>query len=177
MGYKARMNLQITQIQVPQGFIDLGRGDPGLDLLPLDLLQRAAQDRLGRNENLFLQYGTEQGDGYFRRALSEYLSKKSGFPVDPETLLVTSGISGSLDLLCTLFTKPGDVILAEEPSYFLALKIFADHGLRVVPIQTDQSGLVIEDVERALKEHRPKFIYVIPTFQNPGGHTLSVERR
>ncbi|MDO8752723.1 MAG: PLP-dependent aminotransferase family protein, partial [Anaerolineales bacterium] len=65
----------------------------------------------------------------------------------------------------------------EEPSYFLALKIFADHGLRVASIRTDEAGLVIEDLILALKESRPKFLYIIPTFQNPGGHTLSQERR
>ena len=171
------MTFQTTQIQVPEGFIDLGRGDPGMDLLPLDLLRAAAQDRLSQKDNAFLQYGFEPGDGYFRETLSKFLSKSYGFPVDLETLFVTSGISATLDLLCTLFTKPGDAIFAEEPSYFLALKIFADHGLRVVPIQTDQGGLVVDDLKRALKKDRPKFIYVIPTFQNPGGHTLGRERR
>jgi 2-aminoadipate transaminase len=177
MDYKTRMTFQTTQIQVPETFIDLGRGDPGLDLLPLDLLHAAAQDRLSQGENAFLQYGFEQGDGYFRQTLSRFLSAKYDFEVDMDTLLVTAGISGTLDLLCTLFTQPGDVIFAEEPSYFLALKIFADHGLRVVPIQTDQDGLVIDDLQQSLKEHRPKFIYVIPTFQNPAGQTLSQERR
>jgi DNA-binding transcriptional MocR family regulator len=171
------MTFQTTQIQVPENFIDLGRGDPGLDLLPLHLLHNAARDRLSQKENAFLQYGFEQGDGYFRQTLSKFLSENQGFPVDMNTLFVTSGISGMLDLLCTLFTKPGDVILAEEPSYFLALKIFADHGLRVIPIQTDADGLVIEDLQQALKENRPRFVYVIPTFQNPAGQTLSQERR
>src|SRR5258706_7439248 len=136
------MTLQTAQIQVPDGFIDLGRGDPGLNLLPLDLLRTAANDRLGQEDNTFLQYGFEQGDGYFRAALSNFLSKSYGFPVYIESLFVTSGISAGLDLLCALFTKPGDVIFAEEPSYFLALKIFADHGLRVVSIPTDESGLL-----------------------------------
>src|SRR5690606_35481971 len=58
-----------------------------------------------------------------------------------------------------------------------SLKIFADHGLRVASIQTDESGLVIDDLIHALSESTPKFVYVIPTFQNPSGHTLSPERR
>jgi len=171
------MTFQTTQIQVPEGFIDLGRGDPAMDLLPLDLLRTAAQDRLIQTDPAFLQYGFEQGDGYFRRALADFLSQSHGFPVDLDTLFVTSGISASLDLICTLFTQPGDIVFAEEPSYFLALKIFADHGLRVISIRTDEAGLVIEDLEQALRDYRPKFIYVIPTFQNPGGHTLSQQRR
>jgi DNA-binding transcriptional MocR family regulator len=65
----------------------------------------------------------------------------------------------------------------EEPSYFLALSIFADHGLQVVSIPADDSGLVIEALENALTRHRPRFLYVIPAFQNPSGHTLSQARR
>src|SRR5688572_6596835 len=91
MDYKIRMTFQTTQIQVPEGFIDLGRGDPGMNLLPLDLLRIAAQDRLTQTDPAFLQYGFEQGDGYFRRALADFLSKSHGLPVDLETLFVTSG--------------------------------------------------------------------------------------
>lgn len=177
MGYKTMMKLQTAQIQVPDGFIDLGRGDPGLDLLPLGLLQQGATERLSQNDTAFLQYGTEQGDEYFRSAFASFLSDKYAFPVDLKTLFVTSGISSGLDLICTLLTKPGDVIFVEEPSYFLALKIFADHGLQVVSIRTDESGLVIDDLIDALKTSTPKFVYVIPTFQNPAGRTLTQERR
>ncbi|NJN80207.1 MAG: PLP-dependent aminotransferase family protein [Anaerolineales bacterium] len=171
------MKLQTAQIQVPDGFIDLGRGDPGFDLLPLDMLHSAAQNRLSQNDNEFLQYGVEQGDGYFRESFAKFLSKKYNFTVDIESLFITSGISGGLDLICTLLTKPGDTIFVEEPSYFLALKIFADHGLKVASIRTDEAGLVVDDLIQALKESKPKFVYVIPTFQNPGGRTLSQERR
>lgn len=171
------MKLQTVQIQVPENFIDLGRGDPGLNLLPLDMLQSAAQNRLSQNDKEFLQYGTEKGDGYFRVAFANFLSKKYNFAVDIESLFITSGISGGLDLICTLLTKPGDTIFVEEPSYFLALKIFADHGLKVASIRTDEHGLVVDDLVQALKHSTPKFVYVIPTFQNPGGRTLTQERR
>jgi 2-aminoadipate transaminase len=171
------MSLQIIQTPIPEGFIDLGVGDPQFDLLPLQLLRDAAQDRLSQSDNSFLQYGAEQGDGYFRAALADFLSPRYGFPVSHEELFVTSGISGGLELLCSLFTQRGDTIFVEEPSYFLALRIFADHGLRVISIQTDENGLVPEELIRALKEHHPKFLYIIPTFQNPSGHTLPEERR
>lgn len=169
--------LQIAQTNIPHDFIDLGAGEPQLDLLPLDMIRNAAAHRLSQNENEFLQYGVEQGDGYFRAALAKFLSPRYGFPVSHKQLFVTSGISSALDLLCTLFTQPGDTVFVEEPTYFLALRIFADHGLRVASIQTDESGLVMDDLIHALKESTPKFIYVIPSFQNPSGHTLSPERR
>ena len=89
---------------------------------------------------------------------------------------MTNGISNALDLICAHFTRPGDTIFVEEPTYFLALRIFTDHDLHIVPIQTDENGLVIEALEEKLAEFQPKFLYTVPTFQNPGGYTLSQER-
>lgn len=169
--------LPIAQINTPAGFIDLGRGDPQLQLLPLGLLRNAAHNSLSQPEHAILQYGAVQGNGYFRAALASFLSAQYGFPVSHESLFITSGISAALDLTCLLFTQPGDVVFVEEPSYFFALRIFADHGLRVVPLRTDEAGLDIADLKRALGESQPKFLYTIPAFQNPSGHTLSQERR
>jgi 2-aminoadipate transaminase len=170
-------SLSVTQVNIPPGVIDLGIGDPPLALLPLDLIRRAAKACLAPNDPSILQYGAEQGNGYFRLALAEFLSRGYGFPVNPQDLFVTSGVSSGLDLICSLFTLPGDTVFVEEPTYFLALRIFADHDLRLVPIQTDADGLVVDSLEDKLAEHHPKFIYVIPTFQNPTGHTLTEERR
>jgi 2-aminoadipate transaminase len=165
------------QNQVSLDVIDLGLGDPPLSLLPLDLIREAAQVRLSQTDNSFLQYGAEQGDGYFRLVLANFLNKGYGFDVSPESIFVTNGISNALDLICTLFTKAGDTIFVEEPTYFLALRIFADHHLKVISIDTDENGLVIESLEERLAEFQPKFLYLIPTFQNPTGATLPPERR
>ncbi len=169
--------LSTIQNQVPSDVIDLGLGDPSLSLLPLDLIREAAQARLSQADNSFLQYGAEQGDGHFRLALANFLTKGYGFEVSPESIFVTNGISNALDLICTLFTKAGDTIFVEEPTYFLALRIFADHQLNVLSIDTDESGLVIESLEEKLAEFRPKFLYLIPTFQNPTGTTMPQEQR
>jgi len=171
------MPLPTSQVNIPPGVIDLGAGDPAFSLLPLDLLHKAADACFARNDPAFLQYGAEQGDGYFRLALANFLTEGFAVPVDAGHLFVTNGISNALDLLCTLFTHPGDTIFVEEPSYFLALRIFADHGLRIVSIDTDENGLVIESLEEKLREFKPKFLYIIPTHQNPSGHTLTEERR
>ena len=169
--------LQRSQSYVPPGVIDLGLGDPQFSLLPLDLMRRAATERLGQNDLEFLQYGANQGDGTFRQSLAKFLSHGYGFPARPESLFITSGASMGLHLICTLFTQPGDTIFVEEPTYFLALRIFADHYLRLTPIRTDENGLVIESLEEKLSESHPKFLYIIPTYQNPTGHTLPPERR
>ncbi len=169
--------LQTIQTLIPPDFIDLGTGDPQLKLLPLEMLRDAAAHRLSQGDRDFLQYGLEQGDGYFRAELAKFLSSRYGFPVSHDELFTTAGISSALALLCSLFTKPGDTIFVEEPSYFLALRIFADYGLRVASIPTDEAGLVIDDLIHALNESKPKFLYIVPTFQNPSGHTLPQERR
>ncbi len=167
----------ITQINLPADFIDLGMGNPDFDLLPLELLRQSAETHFDTGDLRSLQYGVEQGDGYFRRALANFLTRAYGTHVDPGRLFVTAGASSALDLLCTLYTRPGDLIFVEEPSYFLALRIFEDHGLRVVPIPMDDEGLRLDALEEKLTELSPKFIYIIPTHQNPSGRTLSQARR
>ena len=112
--------LQTIQTQIPSDVIDLGLGDPPPALLPLELIRESAQVRFAQNDNTFLQYGAEQGDGYFRLALGNFLNKSYGCDVKPETLFITNGISKALDLICTLFTQAGDTIFVEEPTYFLA---------------------------------------------------------
>ncbi|HEX7620278.1 MAG TPA: PLP-dependent aminotransferase family protein [Anaerolineales bacterium] len=169
--------LQVTQFSIPPGYIDLGLGDPQFSLLPQDLLRQAAKERLGQNDSAFLQYGAERGDGTFLQSLAKFLSRGYLYPVEPDSLFITNGASMGLHLICTLFTKPGDTVFVEEPTYFLALRIFADHELRLVPIRTDENGLVIEHLEEKLAEARPKFLYIIPTYQNPTGHTLPLDRR
>jgi len=169
--------LSIVQTPTSPDIIDLGLGDPPTSLLPLDLIQESAYAQLSKDDNSFLQYGAEQGNGYFRLALTNFLTQHYGFDVPSENLFITNGISKALDLICTLFTQAGDTIFVEEPTYFLALKIFADHQLQVIPIETDEKGLLIEALQKKLSVYKPKLLYTIPTHQNPSGRTLSQERR
>jgi len=166
-----------TQSESAADFIDFGLGNPAPDLLPRTLMQKAAAYRLDQNDTTLLQYGAEQGDGYFRLALGDLLTRRYGFVVGMDDLFVTGGASLGLDLICTLYTQPGDVVFVEEPSYFLALRIFADHHLRVVSIATDAHGLDVDALAAALAHHKPVLLYTIPTYQNPSGATLSLERR
>jgi len=170
-------SLSTSQVSIPPGFIDLGLGDPQFSLLPLDLLRQAAGERFSQEDPYFLQYGLEQGDPHLRGALAAFLSRAYSFPVEAESLFITAGVSSGLDLICSLYTRPGDVIFVEEPTYHLALRIFTDHHLQIVPLRTDPDGLVIEGLEEKLAEVSPVFLYLIPTFQNPTGRSLSPERR
>lgn len=168
---------QTTQVQSEADFIDFGVGQPQLSLLPLQQMHQAMEAHIARKDPSLLCYGAEMGDGFLRARLAEFLGQGYGFPVDPVNLFITNGASLGLDLICTIFSRPGDTIFVEEPTYFLALRIFADHRLRPVAIPVDEHGLVIEALEQELAKTQPAFLYTIPTYQNPTGYTLSEERR
>ncbi len=169
--------LRVTQANPDPTFINLGIGQPALNLLPLAQIQQGAQMWLAENDPSALNYGVEEGEGYLRVALAEWLSGEYGTAVSLSNLFISAGASQALDLICTLYSQPGDVVLVEEPTYFLALRIFADHGLQVVGVAMDEQGLIPEAVEAAVRQHRPAFLYTIPSFQNPTAVTLPAERR
>lgn len=157
--------------------IDLGIGQPSPWLLPAEAIAKAAADCAGLPGRMLLAYGPEQGDGRFRAALAQFLTTTYAMPVDPDRLFVTNGASQAIDLICTLFSQAGDTVFVEEPTYFLALKIFADHRLKVVPLPMDADGLVVEALEEALGREKPAFLYTIPTYHNPTSACLCASRR
>jgi DNA-binding transcriptional MocR family regulator len=167
----------IVQTPRPTDYIDLGMGNPDFNLLPEESLRCAAERAFAKGMNDSLRYGPEQGNGYFRASLADFLTQSLGEKVDGTSLFISTGASSALDLLVSLHTRPGDTILVENPTYFLAPSIFADHGLRIVSIPVDDEGLDLDVLEEKLKKHQPKLLYTIPTFQNPSGHTLSLARR
>ncbi len=166
-----------AQKVIPPGRIDLAIGQPSPRLLPCEVMARAAAHCSADPARLLLAYGTEPGDPRFREALARLLGPFYGMEIDPAELLVTNGASQAIDLICTLYARTGDAILVEEPTYFLARKIFDDHGLRPVPLPMDEEGLVVEAVEEALGRVRPAFLYTIPTYHNPTSRCLAAERR
>ncbi len=168
---------QTTQLNLPPGMIHLGIGQPSPSLLPLEIMRKAAEHRLSQPDASLLAYGAEQGDIHFRTTLAGFLGDHYAEHVDPQHLLVTGSASQGLDLIASLFTRAGDTIFVEEPSYFLALRIFADHRLNVVGISMDADGLDVDALETALAKHRPVFLYTIPTHHNPATVTLSRSRR
>jgi len=159
------------------GTINFGVGQPSADLLPVDLVRKATADFLATAQPVELNYGERQGDIRFLETLAGFLSHEYGTTVKPESLFVTAGNSQALDFICALFTRPGDTVIVEEPSYFLAFQIFKDHGLNIVSIPTDEQGLDIDRLEQELGKTRPKLLYTIPSFHNPGGQTMSAARR
>lgn len=179
--------LHFRQFEVPEGTIDLGLGQPDPSVYPHEILRTAAAEVLAPGRQLaggyeFLQYGAEYGDRSHRIAVARYLTSAYGCPVDPEHILTTNGNSQGLDLVCTILARPGDVVIVEEPTYFLARGIFTDHGLTAVGVPADEHGLDVDALADRLVDLRrngtpARVVYCIPASQNPTGATMSQERR
>jgi len=160
-----------------RGVIDFSVGQPSADLLPLELLRTGSELYFANARPLELNYGNKQGDQRFRAALAGFMTRVCGHAASPESLFLSAGNSQALDFICRQFTQPGDTVFVEEPTYFLAFRIFRDHGLNIVGIPMDENGMDIDHFERALDRDRPKLVYTIPSFHNPTGRTLTRERR
>ena len=169
-------------ISIPEGVIDLGWGHPSPRLHPTDALAAAAQSVLGQQSAVPLQYGAVQGFGPLLESLAAYLSTQPAYggSVSPESLFLTAGASAAIDLAATLYATAGDTVIVEEPTYYLIEQIFVDHGLKVVGVPTDAEGLDTDALAGLLssaESPKPKLLYTIPTYQNPNGSVLPLERR
>ncbi len=175
--------IQFRQVSVPEGIIDLGVGQPEESVFPTSRFAQAAAVCFGEKPEADLfQYGAEYGDGHHRVELARFLTDAYQLQVDPELLFTTNGNSQGLDMVCTVFARPGDVVIIEEPSYFLAHGIFRDHGLRIVGVPVDEGGLSLQLLSQTLDEleregNPARLLYTIPAFQNPTGVTLTQNRR
>ncbi len=165
----------IQFVQRP-GIIEFGWGHLAADLLPRTELLRAATWTLTHDAPTALTYGFAQGPGRLLALLATRLAV-------PETeLMITGGTSQALDMICKQLTQPGDIVLVEAPTYHLALRIFRDYRLRLVMVPGDQQGLHVTTVATLVKLFRRRgervaFLYLVPTFNNPSGITLSATRR
>ena len=159
------------------GRIDLGIGRPDLALLPLEELREAAERCFSLGEVTCLQYAPLAGAPSLRERLADFLTRHYQSRVAPEHLFLTAGASHGLDLVSGQLAHPGDTVLVEAPTYFLAFKVFQSRNLRIVSVPTDSEGIDIVALEKLLEVEKPAFLYTIPTHHNPTGATLSVERR
>jgi DNA-binding transcriptional MocR family regulator len=145
-------------------------------------IRQATIAALERDGPQALSYGAEQGPGRLIEQLCARLGRLEGTPPPPEEMMITGSTSQALDMLCTLLTQPGDVMLVESPTYHLALRIFRDHGLELVPVPADGNGLRVDALEETVaalqrEGQQARMLYLVPTFNNPTGATLTPERR
>ncbi|WP_405087742.1 PLP-dependent aminotransferase family protein [Microbispora sp. NBC_01389] len=161
--------------------VSLGSGMPYITALPLDVVGDLVADLVATRGSVALQYGGGQGDPALREQICEVM-RLEGIEAGPDDIMVTVGSQQALDLITRIFIDPGDVVLAEGPSYAGALGTFAAYQAKVVHIAMDDQGLIPESLAQTIYAlqaagNRIKFLYTIPTFQNPAGVTLNEVRR
>ncbi|MGP8301189.1 aminotransferase-like domain-containing protein [Streptomyces inhibens] len=156
--------------------ISFAGGLPAPELFDAAGIADAFGHVLAEDPRRALQYSTSEGDPALRAAVAAR-STARGLPTEADDVLVTTGSQQGLSLLATALLEPGDVVLVEDPCYLAALQIFSLAGARVVPVPTDDEGLDPAALDEIAARERPKLLYIIPTFQNPTGRTLTAERR
>src|ERR1700729_1354150 len=159
------------------GVVSFAGGLPAPDLFDRAGLQAAFTEVLAQDTGArALQYSPTEGDPLLRRLVAERLTQR-GLDTAADDLLITSGSQQALTLVSGVLLEPGDRVLVEEPSYLAALQCFALTGAEAIPIPCDDSGLDPDALEGLIAQHRPTLLYTVPTFHNPTGRTLSLERR
>ncbi|MER5998213.1 PLP-dependent aminotransferase family protein [Nonomuraea sp. NPDC052116] len=161
--------------------VSLAGGMPYVTALPLDMVGELVSDLVTKRGPVALQYGSGQGDPHLREQICEVM-RLEGINAGADDVVVTVGSQQALDLITRIFIDPGDVVLAEGPSYVGALGTFAAYQAKVVHIAMDDQGIVPESLAQTIYALETagapiKFLYTIPTFHNPGGVTLNIARR
>ena len=166
---------EILKVTQQPDIISFAGGNPALDTFPAQELAEIAQDILHSNPNI-LQYGTTEGIMPLREYIAEWVSQ-FGIKAVPAEVLIMSGSQQGLDLLGKAFLDPGDKVVMESPTYLAAIQIFKTYQATFAVVRGDADGVDVDELERVIKEQRPKIAYLVPTFQNPTGRTLTLERR
>lgn len=167
---------EILKLAANPGMISLGGGLPSPDSFPQELVVELTEKVLQKYGTKALNYDLTEGFVPLREALIGHLSTK-GIEAKLENIYISSGSQGFLDSIAKVLISPGDYIAVEGPTYLAALQSFNAYEARYLQMETDSEGLIPESVEEILKNNKVKFVYTVPTFQNPSGKTIGTERR
>lgn len=155
--------------------ISFAGGLPAPEVFPLKEFQEACNQVLKEHGAYALQYGTTEGYLPLREMIARHNSRYN-VRVTAENIMITSGSQQALDFIGRLFINRGDYIVVESPTYLGALQAWNAYGAQYISVPSDENGMIMDYLEEALRIG-PKFIYILPNFQNPSGSTLSLERR
>jgi len=167
---------QITRWAQRDGMISFAGGVPDSALFPTEDFRLALNRALKEEGAKLLMYGTTAGHRPFIEFLRHYLVER-GVGATPDEILIVNGSQQGIDLISRTLVAPGDSILVEDPTYYGALNLFRTLRARIIPVPVDDQGLNVDALERILAHERPKFLYTMPTFQNPTGVSMTLERR
>ena len=174
-----RVNIirEILKVVSQPGMVSFAGGIPAPESFPVDLIETLTHMVIEKYGAAAFQYGTTEGFPPLRESLSDYLKKQKGFTAHPDEIFISSGSQGVLDAVGKTLVSTGDRIAVESPTYLGAIQAFDPYEPTYVNIETDDKGMIPESLESVLNDGDLKFIYLVPTFQNPTGRTLPVERR
>jgi len=158
------------------GIISFAGGFPDSAMFDVEGLKEASAKALAEAPGGALQYGATEGYEPLRTQLSAFMKTK-GVEVDPSGLIVTTGSQQALDLLGKTLISPGDKVIVEGPTFLATIQCFRLYGAQLISAPVDADGVRTDELEKLIAEHKPKFVYLIPTFGNPSGAMLSLERR
>ena len=158
------------------GIISFAGGFPDSALFDVPGLRSAVDQALSEEPGPALQYGATEGYGPLREQLAGFMQSK-GMACMPEGLIVTTGSQQALDLLAKVMINPGDKVIVEGPTFLATIQCFRLYGAQLVSAPVDAKGLQVDRLEQLIVEHRPRMVYLIPSFGNPSGGLLSLERR
>ncbi|ARC85182.1 aminotransferase class I and II family protein [Clostridium argentinense CDC 2741] len=175
---KASEIRELLKLSEQPEIISFAGGFPAPELFPKDKLAEVTSKVLTEQGEIALQYTTTEGYAPLRKIIVEERMAPAGVKCDISNIMLTNGSQQGLEFSAKLFINEGDIIICESPSYLGAINAFKAYNPKFVEIPMDKDGMVIEDLEKALKGHsNVKMIYTIPDFQNPSGITMSLERR
>jgi 2-aminoadipate transaminase len=158
------------------GIISFAGGFPDSAMFDVEGLKEASARALEEEPGGALQYGATEGYEPLRAQLSAFMKGK-GVDVEPGGLIVTTGSQQALDLLGKTMISPGDKVIVEGPTFLATIQCFRLYGAQLISAPIDEHGVRTDELERLIAEHKPRFVYLIPTFGNPSGAMLSLERR
>ena len=159
------------------GMISFAGGNPSNSALEPDVVRILACEAIDRYGTNALQYGGTEGLPGLRAGIADYLSSTAGVRCTADNILPVQGSSQAFDLLLKALIDPGDVILVESPTFLGAIQAMRIYKAQLIAMPMDEGGVIIDEVEKLVQKHHPKLMYIIPTFQNPTGRTLCLERR
>ena len=166
---------EIFKLIAQPGMISFAGGNPAPSALEDDVVSELAREALAENGKAILQYGATEGYAPFLKVLKPWAEQQIGCAL-PAILPVT-GSTQAMDLLCKALIDPGDAILVEDPTFLGNMQCMKFYQAKLVPVESDENGLLLDRLEEAMKQYHPKLLYVIPNFQNPTGKTLAADRR
>ena len=166
---------ELLKLTEQPDIISFGGGLPAPEVFPVKEFTQACSTVLENFGAQALQYSTTEGYRPLREMLAR-ITARSGVQATADNILITSGSQQALDFMGRVFINEGDYIVAESPTYLGALQAWNAYGARYISVPSDENGMITDELEKALRIG-PKFIYILPNFQNPTGTTLSLERR